>query len=212
MLFNNKLKCFLGLSALLSIVACSSMDADSSKDGNWPADFKTSEYSRINPDIANAQRKDSLAAAKKTAGCIVSTTDTSEDVQMFFSGDSNDVKTLYLDYAGLSVWPGYEQFHSGALYADFRVMVISNYHICKNTAAQDVAYLNGLPIDSSLIAQQYMLAGRIEGRAYRYCLSGETNVLQDTLQGELSSSGHVFSYLAHTYCLSAGNNQKYLIE
>jgi hypothetical protein len=205
----------IGIAAALSFSACSSMDADSSKDGNWPTDFVISEYSEINPDIANAQRKTSVASANTAKSCKISSlfSDTSETAK--FLADSVALKSIFTDYASFSAtyWPGYELFATNLLYADFIKVLFMNFHICGNSAGDDVAYLSSVSIDSTLISMEYLLIGATEGRAYRYCLEGEAKVLQDPSQGVvINEAKDEYDYSDSYYCLNEADQQKYLIE
>jgi len=205
----------IGVVAALSFSACSSMDADSAKDGNWPTDFVVSEYSEINPDIANAQRKTSVVSANIEKSCKINTlfSDASETGK--FLADSSALKSLFVDYASFSAtyWPGYELFTTNVLYADFIKVLFMNFHVCGNTASEDVAYLASVPIDSSLVSMEYLLAGVTLGRAYRYCLEGEAEVLQNSSQGiVINEAKGEYDYSDSYYCLNRADQQKYLIE
>lgn len=204
----------IGIVAVFSFSACSSMDADSAKDGNWPTDFVISEYSEISPDIANAQRKTSVASANTERSCKINTlfSDASETAK--FLADSSALKSLFVDYAFFSAtyWPGYELFTTNALYADFIKVLFMNFHVCGNTASEDVAYLASVPIDSSLISMEYLLVGATEGRAYRYCLEGEAKILQNPSQGVvINEAKGEYDYSDFYYCLNKADQQKYLI-
>jgi hypothetical protein len=205
----------VGFAVALSFSACSSMDTNSAKDGNWPTDFVVSEYSELNPDIANAQRKTSVASANTEKSCKINTlfSDTSETAK--FLADSIALKSIFTDYASFSAtyWPGYELFTTNTLYADFIQVLFTSFHVCGNTASEDVAYLVSMPVDSSLISMEYLLIGATEGRAYRYCLEGEAKVLQNPSQGVvINEAKGEYDYSDSYYCLNKADQQKYLIE
>lgn len=207
-MINDKIKLFSGLIASSLLIACSSMDVDDTTAENWPSDFKRSEYSAINPDIAVVQLRDTVAAINLASG---DTAKVESDIIAFFDSETS-VKTLFTDYALLNeaLWPGFEALRDSVLNIDLRNLVLE-YHVFGNTATQDLAFLQSAGIvDSSLIAWQYLLYGAKEGRAYRYCLSGEAKTLQSTDQAVAIRS--LYDYSANSYCLNESDDQIYLIE
>jgi len=205
----------IGIGATLSFSSCSSMDANSAKGGNWPADFTVSEYSELNPDIANAQRETAVISANTERSCKIKTlfSDTSETSK--FLADSVALKSIFVDYASFPevYWPGYEVFTGNVLYAEFIKVLFMNFHICGNSTTEDIAYLSSTPIDSSLISREYLLVGASKGRAYRYCLEGEAKVLQNSSQAiAVNEAKGVYDYSDSYYCLNKDDQQKYLIE
>lgn len=207
-MINDKIKLFSGLIASSLLIACSSMDVDDTTAENWPSDFQLSEYSAINPDIAVVQLRDTVAAINLASG---DTAKVESDIIAFFDSEVS-VKTLFTDYALLNeaLWPGFEALRDSVLNIDLRNLVLE-YHVFGNTATQDLAFLQSAGIvDSSLIAWQYLLYGAKEGRAYRYCLSGEAKTLQSTDQAVAIRS--LYDYSANSYCLNESDDQIYLIE
>lgn len=206
-MINNKIKLLSGVIASIALLACSSMETDDPIVGNWPAAFQVSEYSEINPDIALKQLKDTVTALNVASGDTVLE---AADIAVFFD-DSLPVKTMFTDYASLNeaLWPGFEDFRDNTLQIDLRNLVLA-YHIHGNTATQDLAFLQAFPLDSSLIAWQYLLYGKKEGRAYRYCEAGEATTLKSTDQAVAVRS--LFDYSANVYCLNESDDQLYLVE
>ncbi len=200
----------IALGAALAFTACSSMDPDASKGGDFPGDFDVAIYAVINADVVNAQLRDSVNALNTAKSCKVSVTDTAD--MKIFKSDSAALKTLYTEYLGTDEihWPGYTDLTEDAVYADVFAQIVSYYHVCGNTANEDVLYLSSVKIDSSVVAYQYPLAGKAEGRAYRYCNEGELLTVQDASQAEFT--GKVYDYSAHSYCYDENSATKYLID
>lgn len=99
-----------------------------------------------------------------------------------FFDDSNAVKSIFTDFAGLpeSFWPGAVAFLNGMYNPDSTINIFGQtamqyrlafkpYHQYGFTASQDLAFLKSVVIDENLIKYQYNLAGRYEGRPYRFC-------------------------------------------
>lgn len=128
------------------------------------------------------------AAAKKLKFTVDST-----EWNVFFTGDENSVKTIFTDYARINAdyWPlsGKSAFVQGVLDSVGNINIdgasaleyrtaFEDFHIFGNTADQDLAFLKAVVIDSELIEQQYIMAGKYEGRAYRFCREGEAVIKQ----------------------------------
>lgn len=199
---NTKLKFGLGM-AIAAIIGACSADSISNADGeNWPSDFSVAEYARVNPDLANHQRVTSVAkknaaylqAAADSGKTVATSFKDSSELALFFSSDAvvpgNEaaVKELFTVYAGLSesYWPisGVAAFVNGVLGDSNDVIIggiaaaeyrdaLAPFHCLGQTALQDLEFIKSVQIDSTLIKQQYVLAGRYEGRPYRECREGE---------------------------------------
>ena len=135
--------------------------------------------------------KDSSNARSKVAKFSISMTD---EAAVFFN-DEAAVKTIFTDYARLDEewWPGLSAFINGMFVIDSvtgdttidalngpRAMeyreAFKNFHRYGFTATQDLEFLKSLKVDSSLIEKQFLMAGRYEGRPYRFCRNGEANI------------------------------------
>lgn len=224
---NKKFKYALGLAVAAALVACGADSINSPDSENWPSDFTTAEYARVNPDLvtyqcisavtaANTAYLDSARAAftsqllaagldEKAAGDSAKklkfTFGDAAELATFFSGDSNAVKTLFTDYAGIAAayWPGVDAMKNGMTDTAGNINIdgqrameyrtaFEKFHRFGNTAEQDLAFLKSLKVDSTLIKMQFIMAGKYEGRAYRFCKEGEAvtkkldiNVTYDTL-------------------------------
>jgi len=116
-----------------------------------------------------------------------------EDQQAIFYDDSLAVKTLFVDYANISAayWPGMNALKNGLTDEEGNLIIdgqraleyresLAKFHCFGKTASQDVAFLESQKsqIDSTLIEKHYLMSGRYEGRAYRFCHEGEAQYLQ----------------------------------
>ncbi|MCQ2061730.1 MAG: hypothetical protein MJY99_00140 [Fibrobacter sp.] len=209
---NKKFKYALGFAVAAALVACGADSIDAPDSENWPSDFSTSEYARVNPDLAiyqcitavsdaNTAYLDSAREVLKnelmSAGLDEkAATDSSKklkrsfsdeaELATFFSDSEEAVKTLFTDYANINAdyWPGIDAMKNGMTDAEGNINIdgqrameyrtaFEKFHRYGNTAAQDLAFLQSIKIDSSLIRMQYIMAGKYEGRAYRSCREGE---------------------------------------
>ena len=149
------------------------------------------------PDSVTA--KDSSNARSKASKFTITMTD---EAAVFFN-DEEAVKTIFTDYARLDEewWPGLSAFINGMFVIDSvtgdttidalngpRAMeyreAFKNFHRYGFTATEDLAFLKTIKVDSSLIEKQYIMAGRYEGRPYRFCHDGEANVKKIDVQVE----------------------------
>ncbi len=187
----------LGLAfSLLALAACSDSSVDSAEAvrENWPADFTVSEYSLVNKDLANFQRMAQVAEANQAyIAALGDSTKTisfedSSELAIFFD-DSNAVKTFFVEYAGINAeyWPGMSALRDGMTDAEGNLnidgqrameyrSVFGRFHTFGNTASQDIANLQAMPIDSAILEFHFVKAGKYEGRAYRFCKDGEARV------------------------------------
>ena len=129
-------------------------------------------------------KKDSSNASLKASKYTITMTD---EASVFFD-DSVAVKTIFTDYALLDEewWPGLSALINGMFVVDPvtgdttidalngpRAMeyreAFKDFHRYGFTATQDLAFLKSIKVDSSLIEKQYIMAGRYEGRPYRFC-------------------------------------------
>ena len=136
-------------------------------------------------------KKDSSNATLKVSKYTISMTD---EASVFFD-DSAAVKTIFTDYALLDEewWPGMSALINGMFIVDPetgdttidalngpRAMeyreAFKKFHRYGFSATQDLAFLKSVKVDSSLIEKQYIMAGRYEGRPYRFCHEGEANI------------------------------------
>lgn len=129
---------------------------------------------------------DSATAAGKASALTVSFADPAE--QAIFFDDSVAVKKIFTDYAFMEekYWPGMSALKEGVVSGEGGVnlsgvaameyrAVFEKFHCLGNKASQDLTFLQSVKIDSTLIHQQYVLAGIYEGRAYRFCHEGEAS-------------------------------------
>ena len=142
--------------------------------------------------------KDSSNAKSKVAKFTITVND---EAAVFFD-DEASVKAIFTDYAGLDEewWPGLPALINGVISVDpetgdttlnpdgARAMeyraAFKNFHRYGFTATQDLAFLKTVKVDSSLIEKQYIMAGRYEGRPYRFCHDGEANIKKLDVQVE----------------------------
>jgi hypothetical protein len=252
------------------LASCSDMALEDATKQELPDDFKVSDYSKINPDVASAQLALSIKALEP-AGTTPSAR--TNDCKQQFS-DIDFVEEVYSKYAGCpqKKWDinqpceGQEAFigWNNAAYSDngkcrlpgcfaggwglpecnslmecddmgfgdeFKKTLKHTWPtlgsgdttftlVCAfNVFGRDSKeYINNYKYDSTLIAKHFILAGRYEGRPYRYCGSNDFDQPRSSnLAKQLTGSGGKFyDYSANLFCLSdfekGGDGKVYRIK
>ena len=189
------LRMILCSAVVASFVACSADDISNADEGNYPDDFSDKEYAEVNWDLVTIQMKNAIA-----------------EIEVFFDKEES-IKEIFTKYVGFadSIYPGFEKLKTGKMYMDFRETLYA-FHITGNTATKDLAFLKEFKVNYDVIREQYWMVGRIEGRSYRFCKSGETKQLKVKDQSQAEAVRTKWDYSAHLYCKNKADGLDYMVR
>ncbi len=203
------LRMILCSAVVASFVACSADDISNADAGNYPDDFSDKEYAEVNWDLVTIQMKNAIAAknGKSSAKAL-----DAKEIEVFFDKEES-IKEIFTKYVGFadSIYPGFEKLKTGKMYMDFRETLYA-FHITGNTATKDLAFLKEFKVNYDVIREQYWMVGRIEGRPYRFCKSGETKQLKVKDQSQAEAVRTKWDYSAHLYCKNKADGLDYMVR
>lgn len=205
-----KKKIFLSAFAALVFAACSADSISNADAENWPSDFSAKEYAELNWELVTVQMRDAVAEKNSEKGKTLQDIDEKE-TNTFFDKEAS-VKEIFTKYAGFAdtIWPGFEELKTSKIYSDFRDPLFE-YHAFGNTASKDLDFLKSFEVNYDVLKMQYVMIGRIEGRAYRYCKDGEAKQLQVADESQAVAVRSKWDFSANTYCKNKKDGQIYLI-
>jgi hypothetical protein len=199
--------------AALALAACSSMEAEGDAElyGNMlPPDFNLAEFSKVNPDIAAMQARDTIVlisnaweAELRSGGFNASQVNAEKknDDLAFLTGDGLGIAKKYFGWSDEYIE---ETINTGASTlcaapTTNQTRTPQNYLCQLNIYGlqNEMAFLDNFlasgKVDSSLIVRTYTAYGRKEGRPYRKCKPSEI------VNAERSANASTYSALF--FCL-----------
>ena len=176
----------LAAGATIALLACSSLEVSNPEAENFPPDWSTSEFVRVNPDLRALQIRDQVdimnTRSRKPA-----------DPEVFMS-DSVMLKKIALEYAGFTE-SNYDLKNSKYL------SYLQSFNIY-GVEHEDVVF-DTLTLDSIVFKLQYTAYGKIEGRPYRAC--GEADMAKIVKKGPCQANSNAkVGYRDHLYCALEG--------
>ena len=176
----------LAAGATIALLACSSLEVSNPEAENFPPDWSTSEFVRVNPDLRALQIRDQVdimnTRSRKPA-----------DPEVFMS-DSVMLKKIALEYAGFTE-SNYDLKNSEYL------LYLQSFNIY-GVEHEDVVF-DTLTLDSAVFKLQYTAYGKIEGRPYRAC--GEADMAKIVKKGPCQANSNAkVGYRDHLYCALEG--------
>ena len=177
----------LAAGATIALLACSSLEVSNPDAENFPPDWSTSEFVRVNPDLRALQIRDQVDIMNTGSG-------KPSDLESFMS-DSATLKKIALEHAGFTE-------------ANFDFKMNDNYTAYLQSfniygvEHEDVVF-DTLTLDSAVFKLQYTAYGKIEGRPYRAC--GEADMAKIVKKGPCQANSNAkVGYRDHLYCALEG--------
>lgn len=201
----NTFKIVISLSALLALVACSSMKVEDETErlsGFLPDDFSVNEFLAINPDVAGAQAISAIGVLNaKWKAALVEDSIPADSItawqnvdKALFIQDSVSFRALYVTYLNGNVTDTLKKNDSTS---------VLKFNIHGSTA--ELAFVQSFvqnEINPNSVTETYIIFGQKEGRAYRLCQA--TDVLDTEksidLPGVLNAKTGARDYSCYSFC------------
>ena len=175
----------LAAGATIALLACSSLEVSNPDAENFPPDWSTSEFVRVNPDLRALQIRDQVDIINTRSG-------KPSDMESFLS-DSVMLKKIALEHAGFT--------ESNYSLTDNNLNYLKSFNI-NGVEHEDVVF-DTLTLDSVVFKLQYTAFGKIEGRPYRAC--GDADMAKIVKRGPCQASSNTkVGYRDHLYCALEG--------
>ena len=177
----------LAAGVTIALLACSSLEVSNPEAENFPSDWNTSEFVRVNPDLRALQIRDQVAIMNAKSG-------KPSDLESFMS-DSATLKKIALEHAGFT------EANFDFKMNDNYTAYLQSFNI--NGVDSEYVVFDTLTLDSAVFEMQYIAYGKIEGRPYRMCGEGDLAKLVKKGECQASESAKV-GYSNHKYCALDG--------
>lgn len=164
--------------AAIALAACSSLEVSNPDSVSYPAGWNVAEFLEVNPDLRSLAIMDQVAIRNAESNFTPDeiTADTAE-----FRKDTATYTAVAINFAGFTA----ENFTGSA----DQMKYLFKFNIYGINNEEEV--LGTFALDTSAIAEQYVVFGRREGRPLRNCmdsdnvfLKGECQAVMDTTYAE----------------------------
>jgi len=197
----------LGSAAALALAACSDLAVSNSVMDNYPAGFTYAGYMAANPDLVDMQKIDQVTIANSKYEA--SFTGTDEELtalktadEAAFVGDTAQMISIGEKFGGFSA--GY--LSNSENFTGKVTNYLKKYNLIYTQ--NDVEELGKLPIDTTAIAEQYLVHGKKAGRAFRLCTANDANLVK---RGDCQSDD-AGAFFGHLYCADEATKAVYCLD